>query len=72
MDKLKRILAIIGIILLVGLYATTLIIAIIGGPNLMTYLTVSIAATILIPVLIFLAMEVGKQIKKRHDENNTF
>lgn len=70
MDKFKRVFAIIGIILLVMLYATTLIIALIGGPNLMTYLTVSIVATILIPVLLFLGIEIAKQIQKKRENNN--
>ncbi|MBE5899147.1 MAG: hypothetical protein E7279_06040 [Lachnospiraceae bacterium] len=70
MDKIKRILAIIAIILLVGMYATTLVIALIGGPNLMTYLGISIAATLIIPILLFCGIEMAKKIKEKKEDNN--
>ncbi len=70
MDKIKRILAIIAIILLVGMYATTLVIALIGGPNLMTYLGISIAATLIIPILLFCGIEMAKKIKEEKEDNN--
>ncbi len=70
MDKVKRILAIIAIILLVGMYATTLVIALIGGPNLMTYLGISIAATLIIPILLFCGIEMAKKIKEKKEDNN--
>ena len=69
MDKIKRVLAIIAIILLVGMYATTLVIALIGEPNLMTYLGISIAATLIIPVLLFCGIEMAKKIKEKKEEN---
>ena len=70
MDKIKRILAIIAITLLVGMYATTLVIALIGGPNLMTYLGISIAATLIIPILLFCGIEMAKKIKEKKEDNN--
>ena len=70
MDKIKRVLAIIAIILLVGMYATTLVIALIGGPNLMTYLGISIAATLIIPILLFCGIEMAKKIKEKKEDNN--
>ena len=70
MDQIKRILAIIAIILLVGMYATTLVIALIGGPNLMTYLGISIAATLIIPILLFCGIEMAKKIKEKKEDNN--
>lgn len=70
MDKIKRILAIIAIILLVGMYATTLVIALIGGPTLMTYLGISIAATLIIPILLFCGIEMAKKIKEKKEDNN--
>ena len=72
MDKVKRILAIIGIILLAGMYIMTLVIALIGGPNLMFYLGLSIAATLIIPILLFCGIEIAKSIKKKREENNQF
>lgn len=70
MNKIKRILAIIAIVLLVGMYATTLVIALIGGPNLMTYLGISIAATLIIPILLFCGIEMAKKIKEKKEDNN--
>ena len=70
MDKIKRILAIIAIILFVGMYASTLVIAIIGGENLMFYLGLSIAMTFIVPILLFCGIEIAKQIKKKKEENN--
>lgn len=49
---MKRILAIIGIVLLVLLYVTTLVSAIINSPASIQLFKASIAMTILIPVLI--------------------
>ncbi|HAQ52154.1 MAG TPA: hypothetical protein DCR12_05255 [Lachnospiraceae bacterium] len=70
MDKIKRILAVIAIILLVGMYASTLIIALIGGPNVMTFLGLSIAATLIIPILLFCGIEIAKKIKEKKEEND--
>lgn len=70
MDKVKRILAIIAIILLVGMYATTLIVAIFSEENLMFYLGLSIAMTLIVPILLFCGIEIAKQIKKKKEENN--
>ena len=64
----KRILAIIA--LLVGMYASTLVVALIGGPNVMTYLGASIAATLIIPVLLFCGIEIAKKIKEKKEEND--
>jgi len=76
----KRILAIIAIILLVGMYASTLVVVLIGGPNVMTYLGASIAATLIIPVLLFCGIETGgrgyepdvtlvERYTRRHEES---
>ncbi|MCR4611547.1 MAG: hypothetical protein K5644_06585 [Lachnospiraceae bacterium] len=72
MMNIKRILAIIAIILLVGMYATTLIVALIGGPNLMFYLGLSIAATLIVPILLFCGIEIAKKIKEKKEQNNNF
>lgn len=66
----KRIMAIIAIILLVGMYATTLVIALIGGPNLMFYLGLSIAMTLIVPILLFCGIEIYKRIKEKKEENS--
>ena len=49
MQRLRQILAIIGIILLVGMYVLTIFAAVFDNTKTMSYLTASIAATILVP-----------------------
>ncbi|MCR5272367.1 MAG: hypothetical protein K6E13_05220 [Lachnospiraceae bacterium] len=67
MKKIKRILAVIGIIILLGLYLSTLIFALIGSERALDYLKVSVYATIVVPVLIWAYMFVYKLMKG--DEN---
>ncbi|MBD8916269.1 MAG: hypothetical protein EGR77_09930 [Pseudobutyrivibrio sp.] len=66
MQRLRQILAILGIILLVALYLLTIIAAIFDNTNTMSYLSASIAATILIPVTLWL-LNLMIQNKKKHD-----
>ena len=49
MSKTKRILALLGVILLAALYLSTLFFAIFDSPNTMWLFKASIAATILLP-----------------------
>ena len=53
MKKVKRILALCGVILLVLMYASTLIFAFIDRSKSMGLLKASLACTILVPVLIY-------------------
>ena len=53
MKKVKQILALIGVILLVALYITTLILAITDNSGTMNMFFASVVATIIIPVLIW-------------------
>lgn len=53
MKKSKRILALIGAILLICLYGSTLIFAFVDHSASMDLLKASIAATILLPVLLY-------------------
>lgn len=53
MDKIKRILALIGVVLLAALYLSTLFFALFDSPNTMGMFKASIAATILVPVLLY-------------------
>lgn len=53
MKKAKRILAVIGIIILAGLYVSTLIFAIIGSEDAMDWFKASVYSTIVLPVLIW-------------------
>ena len=53
MDKVKRILAMIGVIILVGMYIGTLICALSASENFMSMLMASIYASLIIPVIIW-------------------
>ncbi len=53
MKKTKRILALIVVILLVLLYLSTLIFALLDAPVFTSLLKASVAATILLPVLLY-------------------
>jgi hypothetical protein len=53
MKKIKQILAITGAVLLVGLYLTTLILAITDSSETMNVFFASVVATVMIPVLIW-------------------
>ena len=65
--KLRRILALAGIIFLLGLYVTTLICAIIETPFTSQLLQASLFATIIIPVILYAAMLAAKFLKHNHD-----
>lgn len=69
MKKTKRILAIIGVILLIGLYLSTLFCALFAEKNLMSLLMTSIYATFVIPVLIWVYTFVYKLIKKDRNDD---
>ena len=52
-SKVKRILAIAGIIILAGLYITTLLLAIFGNENTKPWFMASICATVIVPVILW-------------------
>ena len=70
MKKVKRILAMIGVILLIGLYLSTLFCALFAKENLMSLLMASIYATFVIPVLIWAYTFIYKLVKKDDNEEN--
>ena len=73
MKKGKRILALVGVILLLAMYASTLVFAIIDNSDSMMMFKASIAATIIIPVLLWAYTLVFKLVKKDdglQDEEN--
>lgn len=53
MKKVKQILALIGVIFLIGLYLLTFLSSITDNPNSMNYFAASIVATVIIPVLLW-------------------
>lgn len=70
MQNLKRILALIGAVLLLILYACTLVFALIGAPWSDMMLKASIGATILIPVLLYGMVLMARVLKKNGSQEN--
>lgn len=64
MKKARQILAIIGTIILVGMYVATLICAFSANENFMSMLMASIYASAVIPVLIWAFTFIYKLVKK--------
>ena len=58
MKKLQRILAILGVVLLLALYASTMI--------FIGWFKASIAATIIVPVLLYAYMMIYRYLKNRN------
>ncbi|MDD2981206.1 MAG: hypothetical protein PHN80_14735 [Hespellia sp.] len=70
MKKTKRILALIGAIALACLYLSTLIFALIGSPASLELLKGSVAATILLPVLLYGYSLVYRLSRKNRDNKD--
>ena len=68
MKRVKQILAIIGVILLVGLYLSTFILAIFGDSNTMNLFKASIVATVIIPVLIWAYSMIYRLLKNHYSQ----
>lgn len=68
MKKIKQILAIIGVIILAGLYISTIVCAVSASENFMNMLMTSIYASVIIPVLIWAYSFIYKLIKKDSEE----
>ncbi len=64
MKKIRQILAIIGIIVLIGMYAATIICALSANENFMSMLMASLYASAVIPVLIWAFTFIYKLVKK--------
>lgn len=65
--KIQQILAILGVILLISLYAATLVFAIIDNPNSGNLFKASIYATIIVPVLLYTYIGVYKYTQKKNE-----
>lgn len=68
MKKAKRILALAGVILLIGMYASTLIFALMDSPTAKGLLMGSIACTIIVPVILYGMTLVTKNLKHKGEE----
>lgn len=69
MKKGKRILAIIGVVLLVGMYLATLILAIFDRSASMSMFKAAAACTILIPIMLYAYTLVYKWTKDKNDKD---
>lgn len=67
---MKRIFAIIGVILLVSLYILTLVMALTDNTSTMRMLEASVLATIIIPVLIWTYTFIYRLLNKKEDSDN--
>ena len=63
MKKAKRILALAGAVLLECMYACTIILALMGSPATTGLFKASVAATILVPVLLYAYILVARLLK---------
>ena len=68
MKKGKRVLAIVGVVLLVAMYLATIILAIVDSSDSMRMFYASIVATILIPVLIWVYTFIYKLFRRGDSE----
>ena len=69
-EKIKRILAGAGAVLLILMYISTLIFALIRSPNALKLLWASIASTIVLPVLLY-GIQLAFRVTTNEDEDNT-
>ncbi len=70
MKTVKRILAIIGIVLLASLYVITIVLALTDDPNTMNAFRASIYCTVLVPVLIWAYAFIYRLLKNDNNEKN--
>ena len=68
MKKIKRLLAVIGILLLASMYMLTLVLAIIDDPGTMNAFRASIYCTVLVPVLIWAYTFIYKLLKNNYGD----
>lgn len=66
MKRLKQITALIGVIVLLGLYVSTVVLACIGSETAMRLLRAAIYATIVLPVLLWAYSLIYKVLKRNY------
>lgn len=69
MKNAKQIAAIIAIVLLVGMYVLTLILALIDHSETQAMLKASLYSTMVIPVMLYVFIFLTKMFKKKSKEN---
>ena len=68
MKKVKRIIALVGVIALIALYVYTLVLAIIGSEQTMNMLITAIVATVVLPTLLWTYSFIYKLLKNNYSE----
>lgn len=68
MKKMKQVLAVTAVVLLLGLYVCTLIFALMKGPGAGALFRGCLAATILLPVLLYAFILVYRRAKDKNRE----
>ena len=69
MKKLKQITALIGIVALVGLYVSTLVLALIGSAEAISLLKAAVYATIVLPVLLWAYSFIYRMMKGKQNDD---
>jgi len=69
--KGKRILAIVGIVLLAGIYLLSLIFALIDHPLKSSLMQASLYSTVVIPALIYAFLLIGRLLHKDDDDSES-
>lgn len=69
MDKLRRIFAVAGVIILLGMYLLTFISAMLATPSTHALFLGSLAATIIIPIFLYAYTLIYKMLYKKKDRN---
>ena len=68
MEKFKRVLALLLVVILIGLYITTLVMAIIDHSETQSLLKASLFATFVFPVLIWAYSLIYRLLKGKNDD----
>jgi len=66
--NLKRILALLGIVLLAGIYLISLVFAFIDHPMKQSFMQASLYATVVVPVLIYAFLFIAKLLRRDEED----
>ena len=70
MKRVKKVLAILGVVILVALYLTTLVSAIFATPATKDFFKASLLATIMIPILLYVYLLICRLVTGKVDEDD--
>lgn len=70
MKKIKKVLAVIGVVLLVSIYIITLVSSLIDSPFAHSLFKASLFSTFAVPVFLYAVMLVYRLLKERNDNSN--